>query len=76
MLPPDFASSVKVDYVIISGNPNIEMSKLLKAYDCDQIIYASSNSYWNIKKWNEDLKGLGKQIYNVKERGAFVLDID
>ena len=76
MSPPDFGSSVKVDYVIISGNPNIEMSKLLKAYDCDQIIYASSNSYWNIKKWNEDLKGHGKKIYNVKESGAFVLDID
>jgi len=76
MMPPEFDSTVKVDYIIISGNPNIKMEKLLNVYDCNHIVFASSNSNWNIKKWNKDLKRLDKQVYNVKERGAFVLNID
>jgi competence protein ComEC len=71
-----FKKQIRVDYLIISGNPNIEITKLLHTVDCKQIIIASSNAAWNIKKWRKNLETLKTPTYFVKEEGAFVLGLE
>ncbi len=71
-----FKKQIKVDYLIISGNPNVDIKKLLQTVECEQLIIASSNAAWNIKKWRKDLGALKTPTYFVKEEGAFVLSFD
>jgi len=71
----EFEDSIEVDYLIISGNPTLDLEKLLRTYHCDKVIIASSNTTWNIKKWNEYLKSKGIDVFDVKRENAYVLDI-
>ncbi|MFN7116442.1 MAG: ComEC/Rec2 family competence protein [Saprospiraceae bacterium] len=64
-----------VDYVIIRENPDNSLEELLHPFDCQFIIFDTSNSWKQVKAWQETAKTLGLETYNVQEQGAFVLDL-
>lgn len=81
IISPDMAmvsynDSIAIDYMIISGNPKINIQQLLQTYDCKQIIIASSNAPWNIKTWKKELLNAKIPTYIVKDKGAFIIDLD
>ena len=70
-----YRESIQVDYLIISGNPNLQIDTLLTYYHCKNLIIAPSNAQWNIKKWKQSLTKKSIPTYYVKEEGAFVLNV-
>ncbi len=75
-LPTHIASRrLKLDAVIISGNPDITMSQLLKCYDPAQIILDGSNKFYRTKKWIHELDTLRIPCHDVMKDGAWLVDL-
>ena len=66
---------MEVDYVIISGKPDISIKDLANQFTCKEIIFDSSVPYWKIKQWIEECKEIGQSYYDVNERGAWVINL-
>jgi competence protein ComEC len=66
---------VKIDFMIISENPNISFTDLMKKYNPAKIIFDSSNSDQNLLKWKQECILLSQSYYSVKDSGAFETDI-
>lgn len=72
----DVESPIELDYLIISGNPEIDIPKILKTYSCKKIIVSSSTAPWSIKKWKKEISKSEIPVHYVKEEGAFVLNLE
>ena len=66
------AKKLKLNYLVIRDNPKIKIAGLLNLYDFDKIIFDSSNSFYNVKKWKSDCQKLGVEYFDVKSQGAFI----
>lgn len=64
-----------VDYIIISKNPKILISRLAAVFNCSIYIFDASNSSWKIDKWKKGCEELHLQFYSVPEQGAFITDM-
>lgn len=64
------------DYLVIQKNPSIGISQLLNYYDFKTIIFDNSNTSWRIKKWVENCERLGIPYHDVKQSGAFTIDLN
>ncbi len=63
------------DYLVLQKNPSIDISQLLNYYDFKTLIFDSSNTSWSIKKWVKSCEELGIPYHNVRQDGAFVIDL-
>jgi competence protein ComEC len=70
-----FAKPVKyvisLDYLILTGNPDISIGQLLKVFKAREIIADPTNRGWRVKKWKEEAKQCGVGFYSVSEKGLF-----
>ena len=66
---------MKIDLIIISGNPKLYIPQLAAVFECKQYIFDASNSLWKIGKWQKDCDALHLQWYSIPEQGAFVSDL-
>lgn len=64
-----------IDYLIISQNINFKISELTDLINFKKIIFDSSNSFYQLKKWKKECKNLNISYHSVIDDGAFVLDI-
>lgn len=64
---------LKIDVLIISGNPKIRLEQIRKMYDFEYLVIDSSNKNYRIKKWKEE-KTKNEKIFVVSENGAFILN--
>ncbi len=64
--------SVKPDYLLISGNPRLDMQALLEIVKPAFVILDASNSAWNTARWEEACRVAGVDVWNVNEKGAYV----
>ncbi len=67
------AVKIKVDALVITGNPSLCLENLLNRFTVNTIIFDSTNSRYRIKKWEEEANNFGVMTYDVKEDGAFVV---
>lgn len=63
---------LSIDVIIISGNPNIQLSEIRKMYDFKFLIIDSSNKNYQIKKWKKE-KLQNEKMHVVNEKGAFTI---
>jgi competence protein ComEC len=68
-------TKLKVDYLVISNNPKLQINVLKQLYEPGCIIIDGSNSYYKTKKWMAEFRKAGLPAYSVKESGAFVVDL-
>ena len=66
---------IKVDYLLFRGTPKVEVQDLLEVFDFKTIIFDASNKKWQVEKWKGQCGQLGVEYFDVKEEGAFVLDL-
>ncbi|HET9055845.1 MAG TPA: ComEC/Rec2 family competence protein [Chitinophagaceae bacterium] len=66
---------IKADIVIISKNPKLYISNLLKTVDCKQIIFDASNPKWKVEKWQKECLNAGLACFSVVDKGAFVINL-
>lgn len=70
-----WSKPVKVDFLIVSKNPKMEIAEMLKSYDPRQIIFDSSNSGYRLNKWKKECVALARNYYSVKDSGAFECEL-
>lgn len=76
--PKDTLSNSKIytNYLIIRNNPKIKIASLKNHYNFGLLIFDASNSRWNIEKWIDESLFLNIPFYNIREKGAFVIDLN
>jgi len=68
----DSIQKLKLDYLIISQNPRIDISTLKLMYEFDKIIFDSSNSFWQVNQWLEECDELKVNYWSTRHKGAYV----
>lgn len=66
---------IKVDAIILSGNPNVYFNQLTGLFDCNQYIFDASNPLWKIRRWKKEAENLHLRLHSVPEQGAFEMKL-
>lgn len=66
---------IHLDYLIISENPKLQISEIFKQYNARIIVFDSSNSIYNIRKWKTECKLLNQAYYSVVDSGALIVSL-
>ncbi|MEO9003326.1 MAG: ComEC/Rec2 family competence protein [Ginsengibacter sp.] len=69
------SEKIKIDYIIISKNPSLEIPAIESVFDCKKYIFDASNSPWKIEQWKKECEELHLHFHSVSEQGAFVIDL-
>lgn len=64
-----------VDVLILSKNPKLYISSLIKTFFIHQIVIDGSVPQWKAKLWKKDCDSLGIACFDVSEKGAFVMNL-
>lgn len=64
-----------VEYLIISKNPHLLITEIVKLYEAKIIVFDSSNSQYNINKWKLECSSLNQSFYSVMDSGALVVNL-
>ncbi|MFN2395931.1 MAG: ComEC/Rec2 family competence protein [Bacteroidales bacterium] len=67
---------IDMDYVIISGNPQIRIENINKLYPSAKVIIDHSNNFFQTSRWMEECESLGVECWSVRHHGAFELAIN
>ncbi len=68
----NIASPFKVDFLVLSGNPSINLKKLNSCFQYKKLIIDDSNKYYKVKSWAREAINLKIDYYSVDENGAFI----
>lgn len=66
---------LKVDLVLLYGNPPISIRQLIRLFDCQLVVWDGSNSARKIKQWKNECDALVLRSHSVPLQGALMLDI-
>ena len=69
-LPKEKTPKIELDFLIIYGNPKLQITNLLQSYNPRQIIFDASSSKWKIKKWKQECQELNIPTYDINNKGA------
>jgi hypothetical protein len=69
------ATRPRIDVLIISGNPRLDIENIYKAISPGIIVFDASNSLWKIAIWKKQCEQLLLPGFSVPEKGAFIFDI-
>ena len=73
-IPSGKIQQLKLDYLIISGNPKIKMCDVSRIYSVKGIIIDNSNYPWNVKEWLKEAEKMRLTCYSVPGSGSFVTE--
>jgi competence protein ComEC len=68
-------SLLNVDYLMITGNPKMNIRDLADKFNFQKIIFTASNSLWKIDKWKKECDSLHLHCFSLQDDGAFVVKI-
>jgi len=66
---------IKVDAIILSKNPKLNIRQLAEVFDCYEFVFDASNSLWKINQWKKDCENLHLRHHSIPEQGAFVMEL-
>lgn len=66
---------LRTDLVILSGNPRLYISDLIKRVNTPQIVIDGSVPAWKARYWVQDCDSLKIACHNVATAGAFVMSL-
>jgi competence protein ComEC len=69
------AQKIRLDLIIISKNPKINITQLLQNFSCKEFVFDASNPAWKIEKWKAECKSLNLLYHSIPETGAFIYNI-
>jgi competence protein ComEC len=72
--PEAAIQKLKVDYLVISGNPKLKIAEILECYNTGMIIIDASNSKYKAEKWLKECRKLKMPCWSVLHNGAFVTE--
>lgn len=68
--------SFRVDYVLLSHNPDPDFRRIKNIFSPKLLIFDASNPLWKIKQWKAACDSLHLRCFSVQEEGAWVADIE
>ncbi len=71
-IPHSLKKTVKVDYLVITGNPDVSIRRICSVFNVGEIIIDGTNSRWRTRIWCRDAGILGIKCHPVAINGAFV----
>jgi competence protein ComEC len=74
MIGEGYSKPINIDYLLISNNPKLKITQVLKKFNCKKLIFDSSNSEYKIAAWKKECLALNQPFYAVSESGAFELE--
>lgn len=69
--PPE---KFRINYILLTHNPPVDISRLGEFYTFDTLIFAASNSSRRIEKWKSDCYVLTLRFFSVPDQGAYVIN--
>jgi competence protein ComEC len=69
--PPE---KFRINYILLTRNPPVDISRLGEFYTFDTLIFAASNSSRRIEKWKSDCYVLTLRFFSVPDQGAYVIN--
>lgn len=60
------------DVLILSGSPQLDLMELIQQLKCKTVIFASDCPARLTKAWKQNIEAEGIQVYDVKNKGAYV----
>ena len=63
----------KIDVLILSKNPKVYINRLLHSFTFTQVVIDGSVPPWKAALWKKDCDSLRIPVYDVSEKGAFVM---
>jgi competence protein ComEC len=64
----------KIDLLILSKNPKVQVAKLLHSFRLGQVVIDGSVPPWKAAMWKKECDSLAVPCYNVGEKGAFIMN--
>ncbi len=68
-------ASVSVDAMILHGNPRLQIRDCLARFPCRLAVFSAANSQRRVEYWKQECRKLGLPFYDVRERGAWNMDV-
>lgn len=68
-------NKLPIDVLILSRNPKLYISNLLKTFSINQIVIDGSVPQWKARLWKKDCDSLHIPCHDVSEKGAFVMNL-
>ena len=69
------SARIKADVVIISKNPRLYITDLIKTIDCKLLVFDGSSPQWKVNLWKKDCEKLHLNYFCTSEQGAFVMNL-
>jgi competence protein ComEC len=73
--PVIFPQQGNIDLLILSKNPRFSFSQLITTATARQVVIDGSVPDWKARLWQHDCDSLHIPCYNVKEKGAYIMDL-
>jgi len=67
---------IPIDLLVISKNPSLHLSSLARAFSIRQVVFDGSVPLRKLKYWIKDCNSLSIPYYDVKAKGAFVMNLN
>jgi competence protein ComEC len=65
----------RIDVLIVSKNPKLYVSDLVRSFSIAHIVIDASVPVWKARLWKRDCDSLGIDCFDVREKGAFVMNL-
>ncbi|RPD40238.1 ComEC/Rec2 family competence protein [Chitinophaga barathri] len=72
---PPVSKKIKIDYILFSHNPKVDISRLQEFFIYDQLIFDASNTAFLLRKWKNACNELPLRCFSVPDQGAFVVNL-
>lgn len=66
---------IRVDLIILGGDPDIDLGQLASRFTCAEYIFDSSNPLWKIRYWKKAADSLHLRHHTISEQGAYEMDL-
>jgi competence protein ComEC len=67
----DTDQTLKVNYLLLRNNPDLDIAGLSSQFDFDVLIFDASNNFRNINHWSKQCDTMGINYHNIKNDGYF-----
>lgn len=71
----EITKSPKSQRILLTNNTSTDLTELLTHHPIKEVIFDASNSDYKIEQWKKACRKLGLGYYNIKENGAYILDL-
>lgn len=62
-----------LNYLLVTGNPNIRLTNLIRSFRVGTVIFDASNTGWKVEKWKNECDSAAVPNVDIAMNGAFVI---